>query len=713
MAPYIKHLWPQAARGVEAIPHNLQALIFGAFSTSVALSFFNALNQPLLYAVVFALSSFAFASFDRSVKTSPHTLAHYPSNDFIPSILIISGCLLVLLAFFMMPISDDGQRIKLARIIMGVKTGSAWITSSVDTHSTMYIMPAPFFLIFTPIEALRLPQFSYALFNTFLIIGSLVNLSLLFGRALSLQTVLYLTLFMLAPQFMFAGLTEHEDALTFFLATRTLYWLIAKPPTLESIFFAALCGILAVATKYTTIVFLPFALIALMLAYGDRDTIRAWFTPKTIFTAIILAVPIAFLVFLPDMKVDAARNTSVVDQIKYLGKLHGASTSHCGAGHFALRWFEWLIDPLRMNLNVLNKNLTAYIPEGSLLPAGCTHDDASFRYYVTPNLLVRESTQFGWIPIVALASLFVARGRQHRTALISILLFTVSVAIYSFSFSFWSGTGRYFMVGMLILIPAFVIAVETLKERVSEKIFVLLVLILLGPATLVFIRSESGLNKLPRIIRDGNLLEERAAGILPTLRQMHGPVNIYFNDLMSFYMMLRQIPSQDVYLKKELLPNTPNILALPQENSPETNWHDDYWLLPIPSARGDFTFMGPTHHNIGNKVPTTFYIGTPNHSVDTADAFTIVHFPCELKVETWLKSLGTSYHSRRVATKEGNVYFIQHGDSKNGLCLKTKGQDITWPPKSSTYSKNDLCLKTKGNDFTWHTGSLTSCPGSR
>ncbi len=663
-------------RAAEPITGGAESAIFGAFLTTMLLSFYGLLGSPMLYAGCFAASTIVFIHLIGVPRIAPTTQAPAEGPRFYYYAIggIVLG--LVLLACFMSPDSADEQRVKLARMVFATKTGSAWETSHVDSLSVMYFFPSVYYVVFTAIHALHLIPIFYAIINAVLVVASLLNLWLLFGRERTLKHLFWVTLFIAAPQFLFSGLGGHEEALTLFLVTRAAVWLIVKPLDFRAIFFLLLCSAIAVSVKLTTGIFLPGALLMLLLYFGGKERLVQWFHPRVIGLALVALVPIILLALLPDQLTNANHGITFDGQMKRLAAYHKShGDMGCAAAHFYLRLFELGIDGIRNYITFLRLHVTSYIPGNGidLMPSRCVFDSTALIEYFMPFSLTRENSQFGLIPIVAFAALFLARPKSKPLAAACWALFLISTAVYSVKLMFWSGTGRYFMIGVVMLLPAFLITLEAI-ERYHIRIQRAIAWLLLLPPCFIFITLA---DHIPQYIFRGDRLTHMAKDVVPKLHQLkEGRVNIYFNDLMSFYTLLRAIPAVDVWAKNELMENATNVIALPKTYSKSINWHNDFWLLPVPSPQGEFTPMGRTYGTFGNVVPSAFYMGMPHHPVK-GGAELRRYYPGEAIVP-WVKTLGNNYDVQTAARGSETLYFIQDKNTTTGLCLVQSGQAVRW-----------------------------------
>lgn len=657
----------------------MESAIFAAFTTTLLLSFYGALGEPLLYIATFTACTLLFLQLTgmRTVCPAP-TAAEAPAFQYYVIAGVVFG--LLLLACFMSPDSADEQRTKLARMMIAVKTGSAWDTSRMDPMAVMYFFPAAYYVIFTAIEATHLMPAAYAIINALLVVGSLLNLWLLFGRERSITYLFYLTLFIAAPQFMFTGLAGHEEGLTLFLSTRAALWLITKPVDFRAVFFFLLCAVLAVAVKMTTAVFLPGVLLLLLLYFGGKERFMAWVHPKTIGYALVALVPIGLIVALPDLMTNQNHGITFAGQQARLAAYHKATDVGCAISQFYLRLFELGFDFIRNFIAFVRADLTAFAPIFDFMPKRCVHDSTAAINYFMPNAMIRENVQFGLLPVVAFAALFVVKPDKKKWVAAAWGLFLVSTAIYSVKLMYWSGTGRYFIVGMIGLLPAFLLLMEAMETKSIRKQRAVATVLLL-PAVFVFISSA---DNIPRRILRGDRITYLAGALAPALHELKdGKVNIYFNDLMPFHTLLRLIPSRDVWMKDTLMPDATNIIAIPKIYSKHTNWHNDFWILPVPATQGEFVYV-PTHAEkkkqlFGNIVPTAFYIGRLGVPAHQEAAVSLHHYTPGDNVEQWAKSLGKQYGVERVSNQEASLYFIRETRAPVGLCL-TKAADnkVVW-----------------------------------
>ncbi len=661
-------------RLAEGAPALVEAVVFAAFFTTLLLSCFGLLGSPVAYGICLILLSKAWLVL---AGRSPLVSRPFDSQFAQPFLFYVIAFFLLFLivqSFFTPPASSDGLRIKLPRILLGVEYGAAWATTQVDALSLMYYTPAPFYFIFTPIEALHLPQAFYSIANTALLLGALLSMLQLFKpERRTIPTLFILVLFFSAPQFLFGALSEHEDVLTLFLSARAVVWLAARPPAAKSLAIGLWYGILAVAVKYSTAVFLPFAVLVLAGYFYGKERVLQLLRPKTVLMAALFLPPLSLLAFLPDILVAASRNMTVFDHMHRMSQYHVESVTNCGLHHFLLRMAEFLLDGFRMLVGIVPMDFASGASQTDFMPKGCAHESTSLAAFLPSGTFMRENTGFGFVCLVAFMSLFLAKGKARTVALASLLCFTASVAVYSYSFVYWSGISRYFVVGMLILPPAFMIATERLQAITSPKHFRWGAEIFLLPVLLVMLKSNAGLNKTPAIIGRGDTYSYRAGGILPALKTVEGRANIYFNDVMSFYTLLRVIPSNQVSLKKEIIPGVTNIVALPKSYTNGTNWHDDYWLLPIPSAQGDFVFMGPVKKSFGNVVPTAFFMNRTPKTPAALQGHDIRRYEKKQSPAAWVRGLGKAYRLQTFTVSEtAKHYFIYRQDdaAQNGLCMQ-------------------------------------------
>ena len=650
----------------------LESLIIAGFFSTLLLSFYGWMGKPWLFAL--AMLALAACTY-RVMAPARHTckIADAPWPVFERRLIIGLLLFFVFLSFFITPGSSDGNRIKLTRMLLGVYTGSAWDSSRIDPLSIMYTAPAPYYFIMSFVEALQLPRIGYAIFNTALIFGSALNIFLLLPPTQrSLRMASWVFLFFLAPQFLFSGLSEHEDALTLFLATRAAVWLIAMPPSPRSLFFFLLACALSVGIKYSTLVFLPFALLALWLSFAPAGQLRTWLTARHLLLAPAVALVIGFVVLIPDALVSAGRGLTIADQMTHVSSYH-VGKAGCMPAHFLLRLFELGFDAFRVWINFLKLDITHTLPDYHFMPQGCAMEDTSLKSYFTPTSLTRDYTQYGYLPWVALAGL-AAPGRARKFAAFSLGAFLLSVAIYTKAFTFWIGTGRYFIVGVLALFPAYWAAMTFFAQKPSARVQKIVLVLLAAPAVLIFARMSDA---VPRMISKGDRYTSYLEDIAPALKQINGKTNIYFNDLMLYYTLLKLIPSQDITLLKQFVPDATNIIAVPRIYSSDTNWHDDYWLIPLPDSHGDFYYMGPVKKAFGNRVPVAFYMGIPGKPATVENTVRLVHFSREDTLEHWLKSLSTRYH---ISAIEKGVFYIHEKmqPQDSGLCLMQQAEALRW-----------------------------------
>jgi hypothetical protein len=655
----------------------MESAIFAAFATTLLLSFYGALGQPLLYAGTFAVFVFLF------MRWMGATVAHRVPLEgsrfqYYAIAFVLFG--LLFLACFMSPDSADEQRTKLARMIIATDTGTLWDTSRIDKMAVMYFFPAAYYTIFTAIDAMRLMPAFYSIMNALLVMGAVLNVWLLFGHERSIKHLFYLVLFFAAPQFMFTGLAGHEEGLTLFLATRAAVWLIVKPVDFKTVFFFLLCAVLAVAVKMTTAIFLSGALLMLLLYFGGKERLMQWLRPKTIGYALIALVPIGLIVALPDLLTNHNNGVTFAGQQARLAAYHKATDAGCAIAQFYLRLFELGIDVVRNFVTFVRLDLTAYAPIFEFMPKRCVHDSTALMNYFMPDAMIRENVQFGALPWVAFAALFMVQTSKKKWVAAAWGLFLFATAVYSIKLMYWSGTGRYFMIGILGLLPAFLLfmnALETKPLRLQRGI----ALFLLLPAMFVFISLA---DNIPRRILRGDRVTYLAGDLAPALHALkEGKVNIYFNDLMPFYTLLRLIPSRDVWMKDGLMADATNIIAIPKTYSSRTNWHNDFWMLPVPSARGEFIYVRAQAEKkkqiFGNIVPTAFYIGKPNVPANKEGATSLHRYTRGDSVEKWVKSLGAQYGLETAANKEAALYFIREINNPFGLCMvKASDNAVVW-----------------------------------
>lgn len=662
-----------------AVTGLLEALIFSAFFTGLLLSFYRLLGEPLAYAAMLASLMAGFMALGGAHKQclpAPAETKLSRADIFEHGVVAFLIGYLALFMFFSPPVSDDEQRAKLMRMLLGVYQGSAWDVSRVDNLSVVYYFPSPYYLIYSLVEALRLPTAFYSIFSAALMLGSLLNLAMLL-KAPRLMTALFpLALFFFAPEFLFIALSAHEEALIFFLSTRAAFWLSRETPSLRAVFMAVLCGALAIAIKPSTALFLPFALMVLMLHVGGKPLVMAWLRPKTLAVAALMLVPVAIILLIPDMMVSGAMGHTLADQIERISKYHVSSRMECGLAHFGLRLFEFGFDPVRTVIGFLSLNLSLVMPEGfDFMPKGCSHDDTTLRYYTAPNLLIRETVAYGTVPLIPLLGLFFANGRQRGFILLCIGLFLLTVALYSFRLMFWSGTARYFIVGMLILLPAFLLSLQAMRERFHNKIFYYLVVTgLLVPAYCVMFKSDISFTT----IRHQNALQQRSNPLKPLLAEVRGPINIYFNDLLPYFTLMRLMPSRDVWLKREIKPDMANLIAIPQAYSGATNWHDTFYLLPIPSPQGQFVSAGPGIMAFGNRVPNAFFLSNPGMDIAPAAAFSIHRYTPGTPLSGWVRSLGADYQLKSETAGRMTYSFVRQRGASTGLCLEMAAGELSW-----------------------------------
>ena len=175
--------------------------------------------------------------------------------------------------------------------------------------------------------------------------------------------------------------------------------------------------------------------------------------------------------------------------------------------------------------------------------------------------------------------------------------------------------------------------------------------------------------------------EERGVpgDIAQPLSTITGKANIYYNDLMPFYTLLRFIPSHDVSLKKEFVSGATNVIAVPREYSDNTNWHDDFWLLPVPSARGEYVPMGKTRKNFGNVVPTAFYMGIPGVAARQQGSAEIHKFAPHQNIALWARLIGKQHEAYPIPAKEAVQHYVSSAGSSEGLCVfETQGGVLFW-----------------------------------
>ncbi len=651
----------------------IESGLVAAFLTTVLLSFYGMLGEPLAYAGVFAASWVFLFQCMRCDAFSPWT----PTPASRWEVMAICGMIggLCLLACFMSPDSADEQRTKLARMIISTRTGSAWDTARMDPLAVMYFFPAAYYMVFTAIEGLRLIPAAYSIINALLVVGSMLNLWLLFGPQRNVRHLYYLALFFAAPQFVFSGLAGHEEGLTLFLATRAAVWFIAAPLTARSVACGMLAAILGVGVKLTTAVFLPGMLLLFLCYFGGKERVRACLHPRVMLWALAAGVLATLVVLLPDMMTNHDHGITFAQQRARLAAYHTAKDIGCAAAHFYLRLFELGTDIVRNIITSVRMDLTALAPDYQFMPSRCVHDSTALINYFMPDAMIRENTQFGALPLVAAAALFLLPAKQKRWAAAAWAILLASIAAYSTLLMYWSGTGRYFMIGILTLLPPFVCLMDALSAR-SRRAQRTVATLLLLPACAIWINFA---DTIPRRILRGDRVTYMAGDLAPALATLtEGKVNIYFNDLMSFYTLVRLIPSRDVWMKNAILPDATNIIALPQRYSPRTNWHNPFWILPVPSRDGEFRFVQKTRPVFGNIVPTAFYIGKPGLALSSGGVALHRYTPGE-SIATWGTRLGNTYRVQQAPGREETLYFIREGEHAKGLCIAQTGAgDIRW-----------------------------------
>ena len=104
-------------RHADRIGGGLEAAIVSAFFTTALLSFPGLLNHPAAYAVTWAAGIWLWQRFTRFT-----TISAQGETGAIPYHTVITVFILgvIFLSFFLSPVSADGQRVKLARLILGV-----------------------------------------------------------------------------------------------------------------------------------------------------------------------------------------------------------------------------------------------------------------------------------------------------------------------------------------------------------------------------------------------------------------------------------------------------------------------------------------------------------------------------------------------------------------------------------------------------------------
>jgi hypothetical protein len=653
----------------------IEGFIYASFLTATLLSFPSQLGNPYMFAAMLGLTCWVVC---RLIPTTSGTQPLIISHGERTYVLIILTSLGMLLFFslFTAPISSDGQRIKLARIIMNVYSGSAWDVSRVDSHSSMYQFPSAYYLIYTFIEALHLPKLAYGLFNSIMVIGSFFTVMQM-GKHLRAVELLCVLVFLAAPQIIFAALSEQEEALTLFLSIRAAYWLISgRPPV--SLVMAGIAGGMAVGSKYSVATFLPITTLVFLAYFSNRQHIARSFTPKHLLLATPVVIAFIALIFLPDILVSQASGKGFLSQITALSAIHQARDTSCWLPHAGLRFFEMLVDYPNSLLSLTGLSISHLLPEYSFLPKYCTSDPTLLASYIHSDELSRTSVQFGIIPFFSLIALFLSRGKERWIATISVVAFIGAVLLFTSRFTYWMQTGRYFIVAYLALMPAFLISMQALLRRFTKTYIHAILIVIAIPAMTVFVHSEVDIKAAGNNFLKGDYYSRQANVLSSGLAPVTGPANIYFNDIMSFHSLLKIIPSRDVTLHKTLTADRTNIVAVPAVYDNRTNLHEAEWMLPIPDDAGQYVFIGNTGNFYGNSVPTKFFRNLLPEDNNLVQRFRLVYVPPSIVPGDWA-AVVPNLKVTPVVNAKHRVHFISldHASGK-GICVFTSSNSMTW-----------------------------------